>query len=61
MENANTKKCSCNYCETELKNACMSPQFCQPCSSPKNKDEKICPKCGAIYSAKYSKCPSCIE
>ncbi|MDR3244308.1 MAG: hypothetical protein LBT79_06115 [Elusimicrobiota bacterium] len=56
MENKD-KKCSCNYCESELVNSCMSPQFCKPCSI--NKGVKICKNCGVVFGLDYDKCPSC--
>jgi len=49
------KKCSCGFCESELKQDCMEPSFCQPCDIVLIK----CDKCGVSYSNKLSKCPEC--
>ena len=48
-------KCNCGFCESELVQDCMEPSFCQPCDIAFTK----CPKCGASYSSKLSKCPEC--
>ncbi|MDR2771854.1 MAG: hypothetical protein LBB93_00060 [Elusimicrobiota bacterium] len=54
-------KCSCPYCENELKHSCLSPSFCSPCHSQRNADKniKVCPDCGAEYAAEYKQCPAC--
>jgi hypothetical protein len=49
------KKCSCGFCESELKQDCMEPSFCQPCDVVLTK----CQKCGLSYSSKLSECPEC--
>ncbi|MDR2860328.1 MAG: hypothetical protein LBV66_00655 [Elusimicrobiota bacterium] len=53
------KKCECPYCETELKNGCLNPKFCKPCSIHVDKNIKVCAECGSQYSAEYDTCPSC--
>jgi len=58
-------KCSCGFCDKELKNGCMSPEFCKPCSSTQkreaglNENVKICPLCKSEYLAEYEECPNC--
>lgn len=52
-----TAKCSCIFCEDELKYSCVEPDFCEPCEI-----EFIeCKKCGQKYAAKLKKCPNCAK
>jgi hypothetical protein len=48
-------KCGCSCCEEELKDGCMEPEFCTPCSVVFIK----CKKCGAKISDKVKVCAEC--
>jgi len=54
-----SQKCSCGFCDKELKNGCMEPDFCKPCGVQKDKKTKICPICKSQYLAEYKECPAC--
>jgi hypothetical protein len=57
----NGQNCCCPHCEAELKNGCLSPEFCTPCYiSRKNNGIKMCPVCKSEYAyEEYSECPVC--
>jgi hypothetical protein len=52
-------KCCCRFCNKELTNGCLSPDFCRPCSVQKDENIKVCPVCKARYLAEYEECPNC--
>jgi hypothetical protein len=51
--------CSCPFCQTELKNGCLSPEFCKPCCVTKNSSIEVCDVCESEYSNEYKQCPIC--
>ena len=48
-------KCNCSFCEEELVQDCMEPEFCQPCEVVFVR----CNACGKPYSNKLDACPEC--
>jgi hypothetical protein len=48
-------KCKCSFCEGELVEDCLEPDFCQPCEVVFVR----CNKCGKSYSNKLNTCPEC--
>lgn len=51
----NKKKCKCGFCESELQNSCLEPEFCSPCTVEFVK----CKKCGIMHEKHLDKCPQC--